>query len=58
MEDKFETAFSSRIYRIVNIVHECTEICVFRDSTELQAIERKETLRLVLIMTILITFVY
>ena len=49
LEDKLETVLSSRINRIVNIVHECTETCVFRDSTELQTIEREETPRLALI---------
>ena len=49
LEDKLETFLSSRINHIVNIVHECTETCVFTDSTELQTIEREETPRLVLI---------
>ena len=52
LEDKFETVLSSsRIYHIVNInvVYECTETSVFRDSTELQTIEREETPRLALI---------
>ena len=43
------TVFSSRIYCIINIVHECTEIHVFRESTELQTIEREQTARLALI---------
>ena len=49
LEDNLETVLSSRIYGIVNIVHECTETCVFRESTELQTIEREETPRLGLI---------
>ena len=49
LEDKLETVLSSKINCIVNIVHKCTETCVFRDSTELQTIEREETPKLALI---------
>ena len=43
------TVFSSRIYCIINIVHECTETYIFRKSTELQTIEREQTARSALI---------
>ena len=49
LKDKLKTVFSSRIYCIINIVHECTETYIFRESTELQTIEREQTARLALI---------
>ena len=49
LKDKLKIVLSSRIYCIVNRVHECTVTCVFRDSTELQTIEREEYPRLALI---------
>ena len=49
LKDKLKTVFSSRIYCIINIVHECTETYVFKESTELQTIEREQTASLALI---------
>ena len=49
LKDKLKTVFFSRIYCIINIVHECTETYIFRESTELQTIEKEQNARSALI---------